>query len=401
MGRIRDYCSSGLTRLRIRGSGWRRSSEATYLESGRPDSDEYLDLNEFPAPTGPYRGSLHYARSDRDKHDPIIATVRVDVFLPRQGGDRPARSLVSPDPKAAPDPAERDQRPPPREMLAGAMVLPCQPRPAYSSESISIRRFSSARSRSSSELQAPSVAPASAADSFWRRDVNVELPEGLDDEVRTRNESMVNLITVLRRGPERTGGGGRSAMATSGVEESRSRVRRQLALLFLYPVVYIVVWGPLFASHLLGYDMLRAPQDPFWLLLLNVIFLCAQGAADCVVFLSQERPWRHARNTFWPGLRERVRVRAPRPERPRPRAGRTREEMLNEERAARQRRLEEAAAEAAERRERLRFADENPRAPPLRRRGYRGYSDWWEQFEVADGDDGEEDDDDMKPARTR
>lgn len=97
----------------------------------------------------------------------------------------------------------------------------------------------------------------------------------------------------------------------------QKKTLRQLRSLFAYPLVYIILWLFPFVSHVLGYDdssaspnhhdetdpFIHDHEPPHWLLVISIISLCVQGLVDCVLFLSRETPWRHARGRgFWVAL---------------------------------------------------------------------------------------------------
>lgn len=179
-------------------------------------------------------------------------------------------------------------------------------------------------------------------------------------------QSQVHIGTMLWEGPLRATAAGGSAHSSSssssvvmaldqatfesgGISRSRDRMRRQLRLLFVYPAVYACVWVFPFASDLYrfrseGSDG-QSGNGPFWLGIVSLISLCAQGLCDTVVFLSRERPWRHMRGGFRESfdlefVRQWRRFTATRED-----GGRTREEMFNDSTRARSRRVEELERE--------------------------------------------------------
>ncbi|CRK12563.1 hypothetical protein BN1708_010560 [Verticillium longisporum] len=103
----------------------------------------------------------------------------------------------------------------------------------------------------------------------------------------------------LRRtgGPGTGTGIGATATDPSGsMARARLKIRRQLRLLFVYPLVYMLVWAVPFAQHVLRWnEPLRA--GPFGLVLASLVSLCMQGAADAVLFALREKPWRHGHGT--------------------------------------------------------------------------------------------------------
>ncbi|OIW28616.1 hypothetical protein CONLIGDRAFT_681564 [Coniochaeta ligniaria NRRL 30616] len=119
---------------------------------------------------------------------------------------------------------------------------------------------------------------------------------------------------------------------TSHVSRNRDKVRRQLRSLFVYPLLYLVTWIFPFVNHAYGYSD-DAPR-PAWVLVLSLVSLAVQGAADSAVFTAREKPWRYtAGEGFWVAVgRGRMGAAG---------VGRTREEVLVEVRNARARRKAE------------------------------------------------------------
>ncbi|KAL1597957.1 G protein-coupled receptor gpr1 [Paraconiothyrium brasiliense] len=75
--------------------------------------------------------------------------------------------------------------------------------------------------------------------------------------------------------------------------QKRTRIHRQLRLMFIYPIVYILIWLFPFINHCMTYKDEFAAHPLYWLSLINVICLTSMGAVDCLVFSLRERPWRH------------------------------------------------------------------------------------------------------------
>lgn len=78
---------------------------------------------------------------------------------------------------------------------------------------------------------------------------------------------------------------------TNQLKSTRSAIRRQLRLLFVYPLVYLLMWTFPFASHCLLYSDYYAAHPPFWLSVVTVASLSLQAGVDCLVFSWRERPW--------------------------------------------------------------------------------------------------------------
>ncbi|QSZ30226.1 hypothetical protein DSL72_004748 [Monilinia vaccinii-corymbosi] len=127
---------------------------------------------------------------------------------------------------------------------------------------------------------------------------------------------------------------------------TREKIRRQLRFLFIYPLVYLAMWIIPFISHILQFNDHLAINQPFAISAFTTICACAQGAVDCWLFSTREKPWKHIPGTdgtffgslkfwviFW-GKGEEGQGRGP---------GKTRNEMAREARQAYKRRDEELA----------------------------------------------------------
>ncbi|OCL13842.1 hypothetical protein AOQ84DRAFT_81888 [Glonium stellatum] len=82
----------------------------------------------------------------------------------------------------------------------------------------------------------------------------------------------------------------------------RSRIHRQLRLLFLYPMAYICMWIIPFTVHCMQYNNYWAQHPPYVLSCLFLFCLTIMGAVDCLIFSLREKPWRHipaSDRTFW------------------------------------------------------------------------------------------------------
>jgi G protein-coupled receptor GPR1 len=73
----------------------------------------------------------------------------------------------------------------------------------------------------------------------------------------------------------------------------RRAIQRQMRLLFIYPITYLMVWTITFIYHSFNYsDKYAAKPIPF-LALLSTFFVTIAGTVDCVVFGWREKPWQH------------------------------------------------------------------------------------------------------------
>lgn len=132
--------------------------------------------------------------------------------------------------------------------------------------------------------------------------------------------------------------------------QSRMKMRKQLRLLFVYPLMYIITWIAPFVSHIWTTADPEHQEQPFGLLLTSVASLCIGAAVDCCFFSSWEQPWLHLQGGFIEGFARRVSFGTHKKT-----MGRTREEQLRDASAALDRRNQENAereAAAASQRER-------------------------------------------------
>lgn len=159
------------------------------------------------------------------------------------------------------------------------------------------------------------------------------------------------------------------SLNTTGMTETRDKISKQLRFLFVYPLVYTIMWGIPFIAHILSYsDEFSAVEGyPFPLLVFTLISLTGQGAVDCWLFASRERPWKHARESFWGSLACKLKIRRTGNGNPSRGVGRSRDEMVVAARHARMRRDEEIAARRQEMR---RSVSES--------RGRERHKEWWE-----------------------
>jgi G protein-coupled receptor GPR1 len=84
--------------------------------------------------------------------------------------------------------------------------------------------------------------------------------------------------------------------------QERARVHKQLRLMFIYPLTYILMWIIPFVSHCMQYQDKWAAHPVYWLTMMSTICITLMGTVDCLVFSLRERPWRHITSsdgTFW------------------------------------------------------------------------------------------------------
>jgi G protein-coupled receptor GPR1 len=124
------------------------------------------------------------------------------------------------------------------------------------------------------------------------------------------------------------------------LHQSRRNMRRQLRLLFVYPLMYMITWIAPFVSNahrLRPSENDNGNNQPYELIAASTASLCISAAVDCCFFIAWEKPWRDVRGSFWEGLLHRLRIR-----RVQGMVGRTRDEQSRDARTALRRRTREA-----------------------------------------------------------
>ncbi|BFZ56694.1 hypothetical protein PYCC9005_003742 [Savitreella phatthalungensis] len=76
-------------------------------------------------------------------------------------------------------------------------------------------------------------------------------------------------------------------------DSHRREVSRQLNLVLVYPLAFLIQWVPIFANHVLTAYSNRFLRHPvFPLALASACLLPLQGLIDCLVYARAEKPWR-------------------------------------------------------------------------------------------------------------
>jgi G protein-coupled receptor GPR1 len=73
----------------------------------------------------------------------------------------------------------------------------------------------------------------------------------------------------------------------------RRAIQRQMRLLFIYPITYLMVWTIPFIYHSFNYSDKYAANPIAFLALLSTFCVTIAGTVDCVVFGWREKPWQH------------------------------------------------------------------------------------------------------------
>ncbi|QRC97059.1 hypothetical protein JI435_140460 [Parastagonospora nodorum SN15] len=100
----------------------------------------------------------------------------------------------------------------------------------------------------------------------------------------------------------------RSSSSTPGqrhLARQRRRIHRQLRLMFIYPIAYILMWIMPFVHHSMNYSD-RYANHPLWFIRVGqAICLTSMGFVDCLIFSIREKPWRNistSDGTIWGSL---------------------------------------------------------------------------------------------------
>ncbi|KAF2838699.1 hypothetical protein M501DRAFT_916318, partial [Patellaria atrata CBS 101060] len=81
--------------------------------------------------------------------------------------------------------------------------------------------------------------------------------------------------------------------ADRNMRARRRAIRRQLRLLFIYPLVYIAWWVFPYILHSMQYSDYYANHPPHVISVLTIFCLTSMGTVDSIVFSLREKPWRH------------------------------------------------------------------------------------------------------------
>ncbi|KAK2031316.1 family A G protein-coupled receptor-like protein [Colletotrichum zoysiae] len=158
--------------------------------------------------------------------------------------------------------------------------------------------------RDTADMTPPSPAPQRQGSfgTYWQQQ---QQPPPPSSPTSARAKSLANIWSILRRGttlesdPEHNSSSSTNnttpflfhpAMDGTGMTKTRDKIRRQLRLLFVYPLVYILIWAVPFVAHIMRWDN---PEDagPFPIVLLSLVSLSIQGLVNSCLFCAVEKPW--------------------------------------------------------------------------------------------------------------
>ncbi|KAI5201662.1 hypothetical protein E4T39_05122 [Aureobasidium subglaciale] len=130
------------------------------------------------------------------------------------------------------------------------------------------------------KLQRPSVSTTAS----WRSSAD------MTTAVAT---SPVNLAPI-EEGHQMTSGDKTDLVsADTPLKKRRRAIQRQLRLLFIYPITYLMVWTIPFVYHSFNYSDKYAAHPIPILALLSTFCVTIAGTVDCIVFGWREKPWQH------------------------------------------------------------------------------------------------------------
>ncbi|KAF4778646.1 hypothetical protein HER10_EVM0008221 [Colletotrichum scovillei] len=113
-----------------------------------------------------------------------------------------------------------------------------------------------------------------------------------------RAKSLANIWSILRRGTSLDSDTDHNntpflyhpTIDGTGMAKTRDKIRRQLRLLFVYPLVYILIWAVPFVAHVMRWDN-PEQAGPFVVVLLSLVSLSIQGLVNACLFCAVEKPW--------------------------------------------------------------------------------------------------------------
>lgn len=131
--------------------------------------------------------------------------------------------------------------------------------------------------------------------------------QGSSSSTETSMKSASPLSPITEHRSASVTGGGPTLMqednvATRAIMKRRNAIQRQLRLLFIYPVVYLIMWVMPLVGHALNYSDYYAQHPIFAISLLALLSHCTMGFVDVCIFCWREKPWAHipgADGTFW------------------------------------------------------------------------------------------------------
>jgi G protein-coupled receptor GPR1 len=239
----------------------------------------------------------------------------VDTIAPEDWSvTRPMPSKISPNDSVQTSPANAGRRAslPAWHSPFGGPTSPTPP-------SADIFANPTSRSNPTSRRGSHQIAPGIAAEDFMAPPgFDFTNPRGSVSTMNSNHPSTTNTASpdcILPPIAETRGNSVSSVHTSLGDRAQRQRrraIQRQLRILFIYPIVYMLMWLIPFVGHCLSYSDRFAQHPIFAISLMSSFCQCFMGFADVSVFCWRERPWRHIPGSdgsflgsfaFWRNLR--------------------------------------------------------------------------------------------------
>jgi hypothetical protein len=80
--------------------------------------------------------------------------------------------------------------------------------------------------------------------------------------------------------------------AASALAGTRQALQKQLRLIFIYPIVYLVIWIPPLCFSIMQYTDKGVHHSNIALPFISTLCATFIGLIDCSIFLWREKPWR-------------------------------------------------------------------------------------------------------------
>ena len=208
---------------------------------------------------------------------------------PEMTAAAPAQSITPISATGAGDPGDAK---PPAALEASSYAPQEQSQTSVTLESSNNTRHSSAATAATNQPLLPLVHNATNDDA--PQDLDTQLPS-MHQHDAPRKSSLPSprsshALATDRHSPPTTT---HILMEVEEMKKKHRAVRRQLRLLFIYPIVYFIVWMGPFVSHATMYKSSLAAHPVFGLSMWATVCYGILGFIDALVFCLREKPWRH------------------------------------------------------------------------------------------------------------
>jgi len=255
--------------------------------------------NDLSAASSVERGAIKNAIREHRSHIMSNEKIDVDTVPPEDWSvPRPMPSRLSPNDSDQVSPANAGRRaslPAWHSPFGG----PASPHPPTAE----IYAYPTSRSNPTSRRGSHQIAPGIMAEDFMvPPGFDFTNPRGSVSTMNSNHPSTTNTTSPDYILPPIAETRGNSTSVHSSVHTSlgdraqrqrRRAIQRQLRILFIYPIVYMLMWLIPFVSHCMSYSDRFAQHPVFAISLLSSFCQCFMGFADVAVFCWRERPWRH------------------------------------------------------------------------------------------------------------